>query len=74
MSLLHSIIPYETVFPSQMELRKRDEIMYEGMLVEVELDEDNIILSRLIHSPIENYLDPKYLPGTVIGKRHSFIG
>jgi|GEM_PF-3526476 len=75
MSILHSIVPYENIFQlHEYEINKREELEYKGMLVEVEYDaQDNIVLSRIINAPLNNYLNSKYSPGTVIGKRNTFI-
>lgn len=72
MSVLHSIVPLELVYDQPLEMNVRDEIVYKNMLVEVEYDQDNIVLSRIINGPLQNYLDDNYLPGKIIGKRHSY--
>lgn len=73
MSILHSIVPDEQLLLGEIKFNKREEIVYNDMLVEVEYVEDNIVLSRIINAPLFNYLDSKFYPGKIIGKRHTYI-
>lgn len=71
MSVVHSIVPLEHIYLEEQTVNPRFEMMYHNMLVEVQYQDDNIVLNRIIDGPLDNYLNDKYYPGSIIGKRHS---
>ncbi|NMO96219.1 YlzJ-like family protein [Paenibacillus lemnae] len=67
---LYTIMPYEDIFPGEgniQQIPQIAEVTINGILMEVELlSEHQARIHRLLTCNLEDYLNPAYMPGSLV--------
>lgn len=66
--MLYTIIPYELIFEKRDDINGDfiEKIIDKKHLLLQKINEDNYKIVRLISTDVNDYLNPKYLPGTIL--------
>lgn len=65
--MLYTIVPYDDIFSETDSIANRQEITIGGVIMQFEPGEGNLgKISRLISTNPQDYLNPRYQPGTIV--------